>query len=137
MGSLKDALLTFGKAQCSAWVASAIDFGVTLFCAHCLRVWYAYATFIGALSGGIANCAINYRWVFHAEGLKKKYVALRYFIVWGGSILFNTYGTYRLTELTGLNFILVKAAVAVAVAVLWNYQMQRTFVFHDNRNKQK
>ena len=54
---------------------------------------------------------------------------MRYFLVWTGSILLNTLGTFLLTELSGVYFIIVKAVVAVAVAVLWNYQMQRIFVF--------
>ena len=99
-------------------------------------MWYADATLLGAIFGGIVNCSINYRWVFHALGMKKKYVALRYLLVWIGSIALNTYGTYALTETSGMNFVLSKAIVAVAVAVIWNYQMQRVFVFHANRQKE-
>lgn len=135
MGSLRQSLLTFTKAQCSAWVASAFDFGVTLTLANLLGVWYAYATFAGAVSGGITNCVINYRWVFHAFGQKKKYVAIKYLFVWSVSIFLNTYATYRLTEATGINYIISKAIVAVAVAVLWNYQMQSHFVFHNLRKR--
>ena len=97
-------------AQCSALVATCFDFLLTIVLARFAHMWYAYATLLGAIFGGIVNCCINYRWVFHAFGLKKKYIALRYLIVWMGSIA-------------------VKAIVAVAVAVLWNYQMQRYFVF--------
>lgn len=125
----------FTKAQCSAWVASAVDFGVTLLLANVLHVWYGHATLTGAIAGGIVNCSINYRWVFHAGGMKKKYVAMRYMFVWVGSIVLNTLGTCRLTELTGINYIISKAVVAVLVAVLWNYQMQRTFVFHNHEGE--
>lgn len=134
MGNLKNTIATFAKAQCSAWVASCVDFGITLLLANVLGMWYAYATLLGAFSGGLVNCGINYRWVFHAIGLKKKYVALRYVFVWIGSIAFNTLGTWQLTELTGMNYIISKTIVAVLVAVLWNYQMQRTFVFHYGRS---
>ena len=123
--------MTFGKAQCSAFIATTADFAITIVLARCLGVWYADATLAGAVTGGIVNCAINYRWVFHAFGMKKKYVALRYIVVWTGSIALNTLGTYWLTEASGIDFVIAKAAVAVAVAVLWNYQMQRRFVFHD------
>mgnify|MGYP004509451229 CR=1 FL=1 len=135
MGNLKKAVATFAKAQCSAWVASAVDFGVTLTLASIFGLWYGYATLIGAFTGGLVNCGINYRWVFHAFGMKKKYVALRYVFVWTGSIALNTWGTWRLTELTGINYIISKTIVAVLVAVLWNYQLQRTFVFHYGKQK--
>lgn len=135
MGNLRDAILTFSKAQFSSWVASAVDFAVTILLAEIIGVWYAYATFIGAICGGITNCCINYRWVFHAFGMKKKYIAVRYMIVWGGSILLNTYGTYFLTELSGSNFIISKVVVAVLVGLFWNYQMQCRFVFSERNIK--
>lgn len=131
MGKFKDQLVKFCKAQCSAWIASGVDFGVTL-ALNALGLWYGYATFTGAISGGVTNCCINYRWVFHAFGMKKKNVAFRYMLVWSGSIAFNTWGTYLLTELSGMNFIISKIIVAVIVAVLWNYQMQCRFVFLSN-----
>ncbi len=121
--------MTFGKAETSASIASTVDFGIAILLANGFHVWYAFASFLGALSGGIINCCINYKWVFNAKGLKKKNVAFKYFLVWGISIALNTLGTYALTELSGVNFIFVKALVAFVVAVLWNYQMQRLFVF--------
>ena len=129
MGNIKNVLFTFGKAQCSAWAASAVDFGVTFILGKLFSVWYPAATFVGALSGGIINCIINYRWVFHAIGQKKRYVVVKYFVVWSVSILLNTWGTYLLTEGTGLYFLISKAIIAALVAVMWNYQMQRLFVF--------
>ena len=78
MNNVKEKAIMFGKAQCSAWVASAVDFGITLILTSIVDVWYGYSTFIGAVCGGLTNCGINYRWVFHTFGMKKKYVALRY-----------------------------------------------------------
>ena len=120
MDNLRTKLITFCKAQCSAWIASAIDFGTTIILAHVFGLWYGYSTFIGALNGGIANCLINYRWVFHAFEMKKRNIAIRYLVVWGGSILLNTYGTYILTELSDQYFMFSKIIVSVIVAVFWN-----------------
>lgn len=127
---MKNAVITFGKAQISAWIASFVDFAVTIILAQFAELWYGYSTFIGALMGGVTNCIINYKWVFHPDSINKRHIAARYMMVWTGSILLNTFGTLYLTEATGVSFIIVKAAVAVAVAVLWNYQMQRLFVFN-------
>lgn len=134
MDNLRTKLIIFCKAQCSAWIASAIDFGTTIILAHVFGLWYGYSTFIGALNGGIANCLINYRWVFHAFEMKKRNIAIRYLVVWGGSILLNTYGTYILTELSDQYFMFSKIIVSVIVAVFWNYQMQYRFVFN-SKNK--
>ena len=51
--------------------------------------------------------------------------------MWCGSIGLNTLGTYALTELSQRHFIIAKAVVAVIVGVLWNYQLQRRFVYKE------
>ena len=130
-------LWMFCKAQLSAQVATVVDCAVTLFLAEVCGLWYVYATFLGALSGGIVNCALNYRWVFDAVGLKKKNVVYKYFMVWAGSILLNTAGTYLLAEASGQYFIYAKLAVSISVALLWNYQLQRLFVYRDTHLKDK
>ncbi|MBQ8047139.1 MAG: GtrA family protein [Prevotella sp.] len=136
MGSLKNAIFTFTKAQSSAGTATAIDFGITILLAKICGFDDTWSTFIGAVSGGITNCIINYRWVFHAEGQKKRYVALKYFLVWSVSIATNTLGTRYLSRLMNLDVVIAKAIVAACVAVLWNYQMQRTFVFKKTKEEE-
>ena len=68
-------------------------------------------------------------------------------MVWSGSILLNTAGTYLLTEgvmrmawvdrlnaLVSVNlFLLPKIIVALLVSFFWNYQLQRKFVYCDCR----
>lgn len=132
MGGLKHESWTFCKAQLSAQMATLADFSVSFFLAV-LGLWYVTASFLGALSGGIVNCAINYRWVFRTEMLKKRYVALKYLLVWTGSILLNTLGTHLLTEWSGQYFMFPKMLVAVTIALLWNYPLQRVFVYRDNK----
>lgn len=129
MGKVGHELWTFCKAELSAQVATLTDFLVTILLAEGCGLWYVWASFIGSVSGGAVNCSVNYRWVFHAQGRKKRGVALRYLLVWSVSIALNTLGTYAGTELSGQHFILAKAVVAVIVAVGWNYTMQRCFVF--------
>lgn len=133
MNNIKDKAIMFGKAQCSAWIASAVDFGMTLVLTSVVGLWYGNSTLIGAICGGLTNCAINYRWVFRTFGMKKKYVALRYAFVWIGSIALNTVGTWQLTEISGVNYMVAKTIVAAFVAVFWNYHLQRTFVFKVGR----
>lgn len=137
MGGLKHETWMFCKAQLSAQIATLADFSVSFLLAAGLGIWYVTASFLGALSGGIVNCAVNYRWVFRAGMLKKRYVALKYLLVWTGSILLNTLGTHLLTEWSGQYFIFPKMLVAVSIALLWNYPMQRVFVYRDNRMNER
>ena len=130
----------------SLYVASLIDFLVTILLVKLSGLFYLYATFLGSVVGGVVNCVINYGWVFHADDCKKTHVALKYLFVWGGSILLNTWGTFALTEwLTGMHwvdgllghyindvFILSKIIVAILVAFFWNYHLQRVFVYRNH-----
>lgn len=98
----------------------------------------------GAVYGGIVNCVINYKWTFKSTG-KKTNVAVKFILVWVCSIWLNTWGTYALTESLakipwvrdtlsqyfGDFFIIPKMAVAVIVALFWNYNMHRFFVYRN------
>ena len=75
--------------------------------------------------------------------VKKRYVAIRYLIVWGGSIFLNTSGIYLMTELlkkiisfaefptyfADNIFIISKIVVSLLVGFFWNYNMHRFFVY--------
>lgn len=137
MGKVKMELWTFCKAQLTAQIATLVDFTLSFLLAELLGVYYVTASFLGALSGGLVNCGMNYRWVFKPQGMKKKNVAAKYMMVWCGSIGLNTLGTYALTELSHQYFIYAKAFVAVLVAILWNYQLQRSFVYCDTHIMEK
>jgi len=136
---------TFLKAQLSAQFASIVDFLITILLVKLFAIFYLYSTFIGSVVGGMINCVINYRWVFHARECKKTHIAMKYVVVWGGSILLNTWGTFGLTEwLTGMSwvnvvlghlvgdvFIVSKVIVAFLVGFFWNFYLQRVFVYRN------
>ena len=54
-------------------------------------------TAIGAATGGVINCCINYKWTFQPEGCSKRHVAIKYALVWLGSLLLNSFGTAFVT----------------------------------------
>ena len=124
-------VILFSKASLSALAATAADFLVTAALAQGLGLYYVHATWIGAVTGGVLNCIINYRWVFRAEGCSKIMVAIRYFLVWAASILLNTAGTWALTEFAAPAFLVNKVITSVVVAVCWNYPLQRHFVYRE------
>lgn len=134
----------FMRAQFSSQMSSLIDFLTTIVIAW-FGIYYVYASFIGSVCGGIFNCFINYRWTFHAKDCRIKNVILKYFTVWIGSIILNTYGTYAMTEsLRRIPwvrdelsyyfadfFIIPKIVVSLLVGFFWNYQLQRIFVYRN------
>lgn len=141
--SRRGGIFVFMRAQLSSQIASATDFLATLLFAKSLHLYYVYATTMGSVCGGIVNCLINYKWTFKATGSKKLRVALRYSIVWIGSIALNTWGTFVVTETIRGNawereilghyiddlFLFSKIIVSLLVGFIWNYQMQRIFVY--------
>ena len=148
--SEKKGVFTFLKAQLSSQVATLFDFAITVILAKLFHTYYVYAVFTGAVCGGVVNCIVNYKWTFKATGLKKRYVATKYLLVWLVSIALNTYGTYFLTEsLSKIGwmenflgyffdslFIACKMVVSLIVSLLWSYEMQCYFVYKD-RNIRK
>lgn len=142
--SRKGGVYVFLRAQLSAQMATFADFSVTILLVKLLDIYYLYATLAGAVYGGIINCVINYKWTFKSTE-KKTNVALKFVLVWIGSIWLNTWGTYASTEALGTIpwvrdtlslyfgdfFIIPKIVVAIIVALCWNYNMQRLFVYRD------
>ena len=74
MGKLREEVKKFTKAQASAIIATTVDFLLSLFAYEVCGINYVVSSFIGALSGGIVNCVVNYRWVFGSDGQHKRRV---------------------------------------------------------------
>ena len=125
MISQKGGFFMFLRAQLSAQMATIADFLVTILLVRLFEVYYVYATLAGAVYGGIVNCVINYKWTFKSTG-KKTNVAVKFILVWVCSIWLNT-----LSQYFGDFFIIPKMAVAVIVALFWNYNMHRFFVYRN------
>ncbi len=138
----KNIVLEFCKAQVSSVIATMTDFGITALLFQFFGIYYVCSTFVGSVTGGIVNCVINHKWTFKGNNSSTRSVAFRYLIVWLGSIVLNTVGTaagVRLVsqlETAGLDtLMIVKAVVAVVVAVFWNFLMQKFFVYSKQVNR--
>lgn len=135
MGKIKHELMTFGKAELTASVASVVDFGLAFILSDVVGLYYGLANAVGVMSGGITNCCLNYRYVFGNSQRKKMSVAWRYFLIWSLSWLLNSGGTILLTETINYNehvnihYMIPKCVVSFLVAVFVNYPGQRKFVF--------
>ena len=138
----RHSLFMFLRAQLSAQFATLADFILTYVCFQWLGIYYVMATSIGAITGGIVNCVINYKWAFATKDCQFKWVFFKYVLVWIGSFLLNVGGVYLLVELlkhhtflweraSGFYLIIAKIIVAVIVSVGWNYILHRYFVFQD------
>ena len=141
--SERDGFFMFLRAQLSSQLATIIDFIITIGLAKLFSVYYVYATFAGSFFGGIVNCIINYKWTFRPENCKKINIAVKYILVWWGSLFLNVGGTFLVTEATTKViwirnifghyldnlFIFSKVLVALAVAFFFYYNIQHIFFF--------
>lgn len=126
------------SSQCASWV----DLGVGFAFFAWLKFSPAWATAIGALSGGCINCIINYKFTFHADNVNFQAVVVKYAIIWIASALLNTLGTagvYYLIEnwdwLENLGFkkdgyyAAARLFTSLMVSWFWNFPMQKYFVY--------
>ena len=123
---------SFFRYNASAMTASAVDFGLAIFCKEILGIYYVLATFIGAISGGIVAFLLGRNWTYLSKEEKPQTQGLKYALVWCGSIFLNTYGVYFFTEFIGVDekhFAFTRILTASIVGAFYNFPLQRYFVF--------
>jgi putative flippase GtrA len=122
-------MFTFAKAQVASFVASLVDYMITILCVELFGFWYFFGTGIGTLSGGLVNFSVSRRWVFKSSEKEKNVQLMLYFVVWLGYLLLCTSGVFLLTHYTGLNYLVSKVFVTLVLAIGYNYPFQRKVIF--------
>ena len=136
---IKRLIIQFLEAEASSLISTFVDFITTALLVKYAGWWYVIATSVGAACGGTTNAIINYNWTFKGTEQQKRTILYRYFLVWLGSLFLNTAGTTLVANImshdgTAKAFGIVmesKTIVAVIVAILWNFTMQKRYV-HKN-----
>ncbi len=132
------------KATATSQVSAWTDFLVSLLLFEFTPLGALYSKAIGATTGGVVNCFLNYKWTFRNNDVSKRMVAVKYALVWVGSLLLNSYGTdfvhYLFVNWQWLLdmgfkdagcFMAAQLLVSFVVSVFWNILLQRYFVFQD------
>jgi len=122
-------MFTYLKAQASSLVASATDFGVTIFAVNLFGWWYLAASITGTVAGGAVNFSVNRKWVFENESTAIKWQVLKYILVWAGNLIIVTAGVFMFTHFFNLNYVLAKVLSSVITGLSYNYIMQKQFIF--------
>lgn len=128
------------SSQCSSWTDMLISFAAFAW----LHLTPFLSTAIGAFVGGVVNCIINYRFTFHATDIPWRAVVVKFALVWAGSLLLNSYGTHLLYYLftqwdwlidMGFRpdgfFAAARLLTSLIVSLVWNFLLQRYFVFRN------
>ncbi|MDB4954308.1 MAG: CDP-diacylglycerol--glycerol-3-phosphate 3-phosphatidyltransferase [Myxococcales bacterium] len=122
MKSLKRSVLT-------SLFTTALDFGTLTALVELFHVNYVIATFFGTVVGSLSNFFINRHWAFEARAGAAHWQIARFLPVQAGSSGLQTLGVWLFTEHTELRYFTSKLVVAVIVYLVWNYPMNRFFVF--------
>lgn len=141
-----DLVSTFLRSTVASQLASWIDMGMgfVFFAWVHLAPWLSTA--IGNVFGGVVNCCINYRFTFHASSVPVKAVAVKYAMIWTGSLLLNVFGTQLLyilfnhfpfLEDIGFKpngyYAAARGLTSLLVSLFWNFTFQKNFVYKNTR----
>jgi putative flippase GtrA len=118
-----------GRHQIASLISTAVDFGVMALAVQLIGVPAVPATVLGAGSGAITNFTLGRHWVYAAGDDQAAPQVARYAVISAASAGLNALGEYALHDRLRLHYLLARAIVAVAVSLLWNFPMQRYFVF--------
>lgn len=89
----------------------------------------ALATAVGAAAGATINFLLGRYWIFPGGRATAGTSALRYALVSLVSLGLNSAGEYVLVTVARMQYVLARLLVAIAVSVVWNFPMQRGFVY--------
>src|ERR1044072_2571964 len=126
-------MITFLKANAASLAASLSDFLMTMLLVQLCKVNVVMAAATGTVTGGIVNLLIGRQWVFGAGDEKAVRQLWKYALVWTGNLLLNTGGVYVFACQAGLHYVTSKVVTSLMVAFLYNYPLQKNFVFSNNR----
>lgn len=139
-------VFTFLRSTVSSQISSWTDMILSFAFYAWIHLYPWLATALGAFFGGVVNCIIGYKFTFHAQGQNKRAVMLKFFLIWLGSLILNSAGTEGLFRLlrawTWLEnigfkpdgyFAAARLTVSLIVSLVWNFVLQRAFVFSPTR----
>lgn len=134
------------RSMITSQVSTYVDYVVSFVLYSCTGLSAGFSAGIGGACGGITNCAVNYRFTFRLRQCSYWAIAVKFFMVWVGSMVLNAVGTQVVTNLltsshyldrAGLSddlcFTIARLSAGLVVSILWNFMLQRYFVFRTTR----
>ena len=120
---------TFLRSGLTSLFTTALDFLTLVAAVELFGVNYVFATWLGTVVGSLSNFAINRSWAFRGSALKLRWQLARFVAVQIGASTLHTLGVWLLVRFGRISYQPAKLVVAAAVAVGWNYPLNRAVVF--------
>jgi len=132
-GLYKRSLNVFLRSLVTSLFTTALDFGTLVGLTELAHVNYVLATWLGTVVGSLSNFTINKVWAFSAREQPTGPAMMKFVLVQAGASGLHTLGVWLLTRFGRLPYPASKAIVAAAVYLVWNYPLNRRFVFPQPR----
>jgi putative flippase GtrA len=100
-----------------------------ILCVEAFRITPTLATAVGASIGAATNFTMGRAWIFPRGSAGASSQAVRYAVVSAASAAWNSLGEHLVHDLGHVRYVLARALVGFAVGLLWNFPLQRYFVF--------
>jgi putative flippase GtrA len=122
---------TLARHQLGAVVATAVDFATMIALVERLGLSPVAGTAVGASLGALTNFALGRAWVFPRHSGHWAGQAGRYAVVSAASAGWNALGEHLVHDVARVQYVVARVFVSIAVSLLWNFPMQRRFVFRE------
>lgn len=126
-------LFVFAKAQVSAFIGGVSDYAIMVFITEVFHVHYTISIAIGGIIGAIINFGLNKTWTFRTKNIPYKNSIykqmIKFVLVVVNSILLKSSGTYLITTFLHIDYKISRIMVDLVVSLLFNYTLQRYWVF--------
>jgi len=126
-------IIIFGKAQVSAMMGGVVDYLIMIFFTEVFHVHYTISIAIGGIIGAVVNFTLNKTWSFRSRNLKykssTKVQMFKFILVVLNSIVMKSSGTYFITTFLHLDYKISRIMVDLFVSIVFNYSLQKYWVF--------
>lgn len=119
--------IKFGFVGCLNTIFSLAIYYVMVY----FKINYMAATVVSYLVSSVIGYALNRIWVFKAKNTKVSSSALKYYIVYGSSLLINIGCMYLWVNILGLSKY-IAPILTLCITVPFNYIFSRLWAFKDS-----
>jgi putative flippase GtrA len=120
---------SFTRSVVTSIFSTAVDFATLTVLIEVVHANDVLSAFLGTVVGFLTNFTINRYWAFDAAEGHLGWQFVRVLPVQGGSTGLQTLGFWAFTRFLGFRFWSAKIVVSVLVYLIWNYPMNRFWVF--------